>query len=299
MFIVGIFSGLASQMNQYAFMLALKKLYPQVEVKMAVGGDWLTQMEHNGYELDTAFAIQPERAERADINRLANFYPGLGAFARLLTVSKVLLLRSGLKKSHQVTLADPTAPYPDLYRLNPAEDVLFWSNYDTSIYRIVETELRQAFSFEKVDKPSDVLATAGEIASDESSVSVHIRRGDYVLCGFDLLGEDYYRTAFEKMEERVRSPHYYVFSDDPKAARDLMAKIRPNARCTVVKSHFGRADCYDMWLMSLCRNNIIANSGFSYWGAWLNKHPDKIVIGPRKHVSWCKYPVSWDGWLQV
>ena len=299
MFIVGVFCGLASQMNQYAFMLTLKKLYPGVQVKMAVGGDWLKKLEHNGYELDSAFGIPPERASKAEINRLANFYPGSGPVARLRTVAKFFLLRYGLKKSRQVTLADPTAPYPDLYRLNPAEDVLFWSNYDTSIYHLVEAELRQAFSFAKLPKPPDVRRLAEEIAADESSVAVHVRRGDYITYGYDVLGEDYYRTAFDEMEARVSSPRYYVFSDDPKAARELMAHVRPNADCRFMEGHFGGSGCYDMWLMSLCRNNVIANSGFSYWGAWLNDHPDKVVIGPRKHVSWCKHPVSWDGWLQV
>ena len=124
---------------------------------------------------------------------------------------------------------------------------------------------------------------AREIESTES-VSIHIRRGDYVsdsviseYHGVCPLG--YYQEAIDAIVSRVRSPHFYVFSDDPAWVRDNL-KIRHPLR---YMDHNGLDQGHeDLRLMTLCRHHIIANSSFSWWGAWLSHNPGKIVIAPEK-----------------
>jgi Glycosyl transferase family 11 len=121
-----------------------------------------------------------------------------------------------------------------------------------------------------------------EIAGCES-VSIHIRRGDYVsnpttnkFHGF--LGLDYYQRAIKLMLEKVDNPHFFVFSDDPGWANK---NIKTDASITYIK-HNNAKNYEDMRLMSTCKHQIIANSSFSWWGAWLNKNPEKIVLAPEK-----------------
>lgn len=116
------------------------------------------------------------------------------------------------------------------------------------------------------------------------SVSIHVRRGDYVTDPetsrvHGICGPEYYAESMRYVGERVDTPHFFIFSDDPTWARD---NIRTDFQSTVV-DHNGTEDAYeDLRLMSLCRYHIIANSSFSWWGAWLSENPEKIVIAPSR-----------------
>jgi hypothetical protein len=132
--------------------------------------------------------------------------------------------------------------------------------------------------------PSDSLEPhTAQIAADiqaVNAVSVHVRRGDYVINErtnrlFGTCSLDYYRRAAEFVAERVDSPHFFVFSDEPQWAR---THLRFEFPTTYV---IGNSGFRDLQLMSRCRHHIIANSSFSWWGAWLNASPDKIVVAPR------------------
>ena len=86
------------------------------------------------------------------------------------------------------------------------------------------------------------------------------------------------------MEEKIESPHYYLFSDDPEAAR---AKLTlPEGRVTFVSHNSGDGNAYaDLWLMTLCQHFITANSTFSWWGAWLGGKAGKIVVSPKLQIQ--------------
>ncbi len=114
-----------------------------------------------------------------------------------------------------------------------------------------------------------------------ASVSLHVRRGDYLQSGaYVACSGDYYRAALHRVTEVTgTSPTIYVFSDDPAWARDNIDL--PHEK--VVVDFNGRdSDYEDLRLMSLCRHNIIANSSFSWWGAWLNANPAKVVVAPKR-----------------
>ncbi len=126
-----------------------------------------------------------------------------------------------------------------------------------------------------------------ELASgirEVNSVSIHIRRGDFVsnpkiskvhgTCGID-----YYLRSVDYISQKVDNPRFFIFSDDPEWASQNLKLSYPN---TIVK-HNGTDKGYeDLRLMSQCKHNIIANSSFSWWGAWLNTNSEKIVVAPRR-----------------
>lgn len=120
----------------------------------------------------------------------------------------------------------------------------------------------------------------------ENSVSIHIRRGDYLdpenaaMFG-GICTDSYYKSAEGYMRDRVTNPHFYLFSDDPAYLREHYK----GEEYTVVDWNHGADSFYDMELMSCCKHNICANSTFSFWGARLNKTAEKIVIRPVKHKN--------------
>lgn len=116
------------------------------------------------------------------------------------------------------------------------------------------------------------------------SVSIHFRRGDYVndpltneyhgLCSFE-----YYQKAINQIIQKLPACHFFVFSDDPKWVKDNFNLDYPK---TIIDHNDTSNDYEDLWLMSLCHHNIVANSSFSWWGAWLNNYPAKVVYAPKK-----------------
>jgi hypothetical protein len=123
-----------------------------------------------------------------------------------------------------------------------------------------------------------------EQISKVNAVSLHVRRGDYVQnaktnANHGVCSLDYYRAAIQNILERVEAPSFFIFSDDIPWVKEHLVLDIP---CRYVDHNQGVESYNDMRLMSLCRHHIIANSSFSWWGAWLNPDPQKIVIAPQK-----------------
>lgn len=147
----------------------------------------------------------------------------------------------------------------------------------------VSDSIRKAFVFSASKNPKTE-KIASEIAN-RNSISIHVRRGDYVtskaantLHGF--VGLDYYIEAFKIMNAKVSDTRYYIFSDDSEWVKQHLLNHLEHA--TMVVHNSGKESWQDMYLMSLCKHNIIANSSFSWWAAWLNNNPAKVVIAPEK-----------------
>jgi hypothetical protein len=144
----------------------------------------------------------------------------------------------------------------------------------------IEKLVRNSFSFDHL-VPDDI-KKYGEGLVKEDSVSLHIRRGDYknaqTLNVHGILPIDYYRKAIELTKEKYPHAVYYLFSDEPSTALKELGLQEAN----VVSGEKTQTHFEDIFLMSRCRHNIIANSSFSWWAAWLNEHPDKTVIAPKQ-----------------
>lgn len=126
---------------------------------------------------------------------------------------------------------------------------------------------------------------ADKISNTKDSVSIHIRRGDYVL---DTKTNEYhgtcdltyYEKTIEYIKQKNESPTFFIFSDDIEWVKENL-KI-DNA---IFVSNPEVKDYEEMILMSKCSHNIIANSTFSWWGAWLNQNPDKIIVAPKQWTA--------------
>lgn len=117
-----------------------------------------------------------------------------------------------------------------------------------------------------------------------NSVSIHIRRGDYVTnpktsSYHGVCSKDWYLEAVNYLESNYSNLRYFIFSDDIAWAKE---NISPNASTQYINPGLSGEEAIDIMLMSLCKHNILANSSFSWWGAWLNQNPDKQVVAPKK-----------------
>lgn len=124
-----------------------------------------------------------------------------------------------------------------------------------------------------------------------NSVAVHVRRGDYVALGI-CLSDVYYREALLRICQKVNDPVFYVFSDDMEYAKQLFAEFVSD-QVVPICYEGDNSTIEDFLLMKSCKHNIIANSSYSWWGAWANVHEDKIVVAPKRENRDDFYPEEW------
>lgn len=137
---------------------------------------------------------------------------------------------------------------------------------------------------------------------ETNAIALHVRRGDYLALGqHAVCDEAYYLAALDIVREGIKNPTVYVFSDDPDWAK---SNLPLPCEKVVVDFNGPETDFEDMRLMSLCQHNVIGNSSFSWWAAWLNANPNKRVAGPDRWfgdstlsnpdilpVGWLRVPV--------
>jgi hypothetical protein len=154
--------------------------------------------------------------------------------------------------------------------------------------KAVEAELREEFQL-RSEMHVRNRACAAQIKELECPISVHVRIGDYALIEHptgdggkkrvsNVLPAQYYERALAKVRELFSNRTLVVFSDEPERARKL---FKGSERYLFIEGNDELYAHEDMWLMSLCRHHVIANSSFSWWGAWLGQNPEKRVYAPR------------------
>ncbi len=134
-----------------------------------------------------------------------------------------------------------------------------------------------------IKNPSNKYKNKVTQIKSKNSISLHIRRGDYVknketLKHHGICSLDYYNKAIQIVKKKLDNPTFFIFSDDIE-----WVKKNLNTKSTNFFVSGGKLQNYEeLILMSKCKHNIIANSSFSWWGAWLNDNPKKIIIAPKK-----------------
>jgi hypothetical protein len=132
-------------------------------------------------------------------------------------------------------------------------------------------------------KPSGLNLNLLNEINSTSSVAIHIRRGDFLLPHYSKtfinLPLSYYRSAIDRVVEEVNDPHFFIFSDDPGWVKENFILEYP---ATYISHNHEKASHEDLRLMAACKHQVTANSTFSWWGAWLNDHPGKIVCTPER-----------------
>lgn len=250
--------GLGNQMFQYAFFMALKEKNNDVSLDTSLYS--FVEM-HNGYELEKSFGIRQPKIKYKKWN--------------------LLKLRAALKfGAKPIVYKDPH--YYDAIVLN-SKCMYFYGYWQTEKYfKGIEEKIRNLFIFRNMDEMN--LEIASNMSSN-ISVSLHIRRGDYLGCNIysDVCTEEYYTKAVDLILDKVESKNnilFYVFSDDIRFSENFIKKI--NIPYKIIDINTNENSYKDMYLMSKCKHNIIANSSFSWWAAWLNTNKDKIIIAPKR-----------------
>lgn len=268
MIIVKFIGGLGNQMFQYAFYRFIKEKYGNVKADIT---GFETYQLHNGFELEKIFNLSVEKADFRDISIVKE----LSSKDILSRVKRKLF---GIRKSH-VLEKDFNEKILNNEQMNFYLDG-YWGS--EKYFKGIKDIIHNDFSVKKQpNKQNQIMIN--KILNSES-VSIHIRRGDYVDDKdtnklFETCSMEYYNSAIVKIKEKFTNPHFFIFSDDPEWTLKNMKISFPT---TYVNINGADKDYEDLRLMSLCKHNIIANSTFSWWGAWLNNNPDKIVIAPKK-----------------
>lgn len=291
MIIIQFWGGLGNQMYEYAFYKKMCKVYDRNRVK----AHWESGMDHYGYELEKVFNIHLPFATPNQVAKDSNFYPKNGR--KYWFYSRLFNMRSRVfgDKASFIRQDDHTEYYPEVFELSPLRPYFFRGVWANDLYfHDIKEEVISDFAFQNIDAQNEKLAKE---MSETQSVSIHLRRGSYVTDGMNLIGRDFYAKAIELIKGKIPDAKFYIFSDDHNEAR----KIFDGMTDYQMIDHNKGADSYlDMMLMSKCKHNIITNSTFSFWGAYLNQNPDKIVIGPTTtYGKVCKNCFSCEGWMKL
>ena len=271
MIIVRVTGGLGNQMFQYAMYKSLEKKGKLV--KLDSKSFYETKKEHNGYELERIFDIKPNKPTKEDLEKFDE--------NNISTLFKIKRKLFGDKK-----FVYDTKEYvfnKDLYKLKNSYLNGYWQSI--KYFEGIENDIKKDFRF-KNQLDNKNLEILNEI-ENSNSISIHIRRGDYMSPeNYNMYGciatPTYYKKAIKVIEEKVENPTFFVFSND----MDWVKKnIQINSRVFYIDINSGNGSYKDMQLMSNCKHNIIANSSFSWWGAWLNENKNKIVIAPKKWIN--------------
>ena len=261
MIITKIKGGLGNQLFQYAVGRAVA-LHHKVPLKLDTT-IFETYKLHNGYRLDQ-FAIQAEIAADNEIINLKGRNNVLFSALRKAGLVK----RKSYFKEKRSSYFDAS-----VFKNNSVYLDGYWQNelYFSNIRELLLQELSPNNSM------NDLGFAYLDSIKKSNSVSLHVRRGDYVnLKNINVLDADYYMKAAKYIGKNVENPTFYIFSDDLDWCKSSLTFL---GDCIYVERTQTEID--DLKLMSFCQHNIIANSSFSWWGAWLNQNPNKTVIAPK------------------
>lgn len=169
------------------------------------------------------------------------------------------------------------------YSYNPiisdAKDIYligYWQN--ENYFSRIQQDLQKEFSLKSFYDTHLM-----DQVNKKSSVAVHVRRGDYFLnpkySMYQVCDRRYYISCIDIMKEYISNPFFFFFSDDPEWVQE---NIVPQKNFAMIS---GENENIDLWIMQNCKHFILSNSTFGWWGAWLSKSEDKIVLAPDKWVN--------------
>jgi hypothetical protein len=289
MIIVQLKGGLGNQLFQYA---AGRRIAIANNFSLKLDLSWFKGQPDRLYSLNH-FATIKDVANPAEIARLSGskwahlreYLPyirdfGKPYYQRALVRERILDFDPNILKISESTYLDG-----------------YWQSekYFKDIEDIIRRELNV------IDPPNEENVNYARLIQSSTSVAIHVRRGDYVSRPYTnryhgVCTLDYYYRAIEYIMSAVDNPRFFIFSDDPKWAQ---INLKIDAPTTYVSHNTPDQNYEDLRLMTYCKHYIIANSSFSWWGAWLSQYRDKIVIAPERWFQAIDYndedrlPLEW------
>lgn len=278
MIIVRLCGGLGNQLFQYA---VGKQLAVMNNLPLKLDVSWVELPDVRKYRLQF-YNISDPIASAREVEDYLAVYESQSLYARLY---RKIQNRLPKRKRRYFQESDFWAYEPDLLRITSSVFLEgFWQHH--AYFEKLHPQVLQSIRLKDAYK-AESYPVLEEIKKDSTAVSLHIRRGDYVsdpynLSFFGVMSPAYYHKAADYLQKRVQNPTFYIFSDDLTWARE---HLQLNAPMVFVDIANGEKEYLELEAMSQCRHNIIANSSFSWWGAYLNQNPDKIVIAPEQWVA--------------
>ena len=294
MIIIQVAGGLGNQLQQYALYRKFVRMGKEARLDLS----WFDEVKENDGEakvtsrnLELAYfdRLVYETCTREEKERLTGSDGLSGKLRRKLLPSTIHWFHES-KMYHPEILS-----FEDMYLSGYFACEKYYSD--------ILYDLREKIQFPPSDNPLNP-----ELAQEMrecASVSVHVRRGDYLneenrAMFRNICTDAYYKKAMELIKEEVSDAHFYLFSDDVSYVKQKYQ----GEEFTVVDINHGKDSFYDMWLMSNCKHNICANSTFSFWGARRNGNEGKIMVRPTIHKNSQVFQKEemedlWQGWRFV
>lgn len=308
MIIVRYTGGLGNQMFEYAMNVILMENFPQEKIYADLTRYELLD-EHDGFDIVKYFNVDIKEIDNSTLKKIAPIHywvrkMKLNEIVKYRAVGKIEKINDYFERKNE-----SIGIIRDYFSTNYNEDA-FCLNYDkvqtwhykgnwiNPLYWDGQEQLVQnCFQFNENLLTNEDQKIIEEM-QDFESVGIHIRKGDYTgNYSYDLCTEKYYREAVCQIKERINGEiKFYVFSETD--AIDLKFLYGTNYKFVAHPKQGG----IDLWMMSKCKHNIIANSTFSYWSAILNRNIKKIIVAPlyvyREKEVCRKLPVP-NGWIQI
>jgi hypothetical protein len=265
--IVKLLGGLGNQMFQYAFYRSLQNKGINVYADLS---DFEDYPLHNGYELERVFNIHVKTPGKF---LLELFKPNQSKWI-FRKLKRILNLKNTYRVEENELRFD--ASFLDN---NNNYYAGYWQNEE--YFQTIANQIKHDFKFPEIEEIKN--QTVMQQINQAEGVALHVRRGDYLkdpLLG-NICDLNYYEQAILTINSKIKNAQFFVFSDD-------MGWCQQNLKLenvTYIDWNKGNSSYIDMQLMSNCKHNIIANSSFSWWGAWLNNNTSKMVIAPKKWVN--------------
>ena len=275
MIIIKLQGGLGNQMFQYAIgkkLSLLNKTKLKLDLSFLLDRTPRSNFTYRDYNLNI-FNLTIESATPKEIKPFVNY---LGSKIKRKIYTHLFLGKNNKYINEKQLTCDP-----DIFKLTG--NIYLDGYWQTEKYfNDIKNILYNDFTIKiPQDEKNQEIA---KIIKNSNSVSIHIRRGDYIenkqtynihgIC--DL---DYYYNCINLLLKQLKNPYFFIFSDDHQWAKENLKLDYP---MTFVDHNNASKNYEDLRLMSQCKHNIIANSTFSWWGAWLNQNPNKIVYAPQK-----------------
>ena len=283
--VVVIFNGLGNQMSQYAFYLAKKERNKRCILIFDDKGI----NNHNGYELDKLFNISIPKDRKSVFAGKLFQLKKVRFVSRFLGFWGVYIIKEDKNYKYRSELVNESR-----FGIN-----FYWGGWPSEKHFMeIKEKVRKVFVFPEQDDKQFLIWKA-EIDRTPNSVSLHIRRGDYLNKTNDMYqfggvaNMEYFNNSIGYISKEVTNPVFYIFSDD----LDWCKEKFKGAQFRFVDCNRGENSWRDMYLMSLCRHHINSNSTFSWWGAWLSNFKDSITICPKEYIRGLNtpdvYPERW------
>lgn len=297
--IVNLIGGLGNQMFQYAFALTLKERFPNENVLIDISHFHYIFLRkfrdanlHNGYELKDVFPnVSINHASCWDLCKVTWYMPNY-FFSRV--TRRILPVR---RTEFIQNLKDSFAYNPDVYTIKG--NCYYEGIWECVKYYIpYRSKIQYTFAHPEPNERNRFYINEME---HENSVGVHIRRGDYIYDPSfnNICTLDYYKRAIYEITNDGRKYTFYIFSNDIDWCKSNILSLIKDHTTIIVNGNTGKNSCWDMFLMTHCKDLIIANSSFSWWGAFLNKQNGRI-IAPKTWVNRDSECDIWlDDWIRI